>query len=117
LYPTFLIFPAIKFFEIRQKLGREDIIVSEIVFTILKIACHIGSSTDFAITNENGHQQGKFERSGRDCRPMMISACLASKFAKAVCSSDDSESSETVDVRRIVAIFGVSRQSRDGNYP
>ena len=50
----------------------------------------------------------------------MISACLASKFANAVCSPDDAKSSETVvlsDVLRIVAIFGVSRQSRDGNYP
>ena len=26
--------------------------VSEIFFTILRIACHIGSSADFAITNE-----------------------------------------------------------------
>ena len=47
-YLTFLNFPSIKSFEIRQKLGREDIIGSETFFTISRIACHIGSSADFA---------------------------------------------------------------------
>ena len=42
----------------------------------------------------------------------MTSACLASKFANAVCSSDNAKSLETVmlsyipDVLRIIAIFG-----------
>ena len=53
LYITFLNFPSIKSFEIRQKLGREDIIASETFFTISKIACHIGSLADFATKNEN----------------------------------------------------------------
>ena len=48
LHLTFLNFPSIKSFEIRQKLGREDIIASETFFTISRTACHIGSSTDFA---------------------------------------------------------------------
>ena len=51
-YLTFLNFPSIKSFEIRQKLGREDIIASETVLTISRIACHISSSADFAAKME-----------------------------------------------------------------
>jgi hypothetical protein len=56
LYLTFLNFPSIKSFEIRQKLGRDVIIASETFFTISRIACHIGSSADFAAKNGNGRQ-------------------------------------------------------------
>ena len=57
LYITFLNFPSIKSFEIRQKLGREDNIASETFFTISRIACHIGSSADLAAKKKGNARQ------------------------------------------------------------
>jgi len=84
---TFLNFPSMKSLDIRQKLGSDEEMASDMLLTRSRAACHTGSPVDFAPGRLVSHVRDENLKK----KPMTTSACFASRCNIAVrsCISND----------------------------